>query len=540
MKRFISSPIFAVVFGFLFLTGSMVFLLASSDTGGSTSFAQSWEKSNDQRNSTYNDNYSRRSGEKWNGWPTNFQTPIDAALSGDGPESGKAFFFKGDRVLKYDWSRDQVDPGFPRRIKDVFRSFPSDFYRGIDAAISGKGKFTGKAFFFKGDRYIQYDWENQAMDEEFPRQIRGDWNGFPTQFTRDIDAIINGTGNNSNKAYFFKGNQYIRYDWVKDRMDPGYPNRIDNINWTNFPEEFCENIDAALNGDGQYAGKAFFFKNDEYIRYDMDRDRMDKNYPRTIYGIEDGERFSDNVTRRDDYSSHRDDYSRRDDYYSQQETPTPGKAYFFKDDEYVRWDWESDRVDPGYPRKIRSGWRNLPSDFYSSLDAVLMGDGQFKGKIYFFKQGQFVRYDIASKRVDPGYPKWVKGPWRSWPNNFPEEIDDVLCGEGPFKGKAYFFKDNQYIRYDWQMDKTESGYPKSISGHWRGLSSSFCEKIDAVVNGGGPNTGKAYFFSGSQYIRYDLAKDKADSGYPKNIDGHWKGFPPNFCESIDAALQGQF
>jgi hypothetical protein len=37
-----------------------------------------------------------------------------------------------------------------------------------------------------------------------------------------------------------------------------------------------------------------------------------------------------------------------------------------------------------------------------------------------------------------------------------------------------------------------------------------------------PN-GKAYFFRGSQYLRYDIAADHVDSGYPLDIAGHWPG-----------------
>ena len=37
-----------------------------------------------------------------------------------------------------------------------------------------------------------------------------------------------------------------------------------------------------------------------------------------------------------------------------------------------------------------------------------------------------------------------------------------------------------------------------------------------------PN-GKAYFFRGNEYIRYDMAKDSADPGYPLPIVGMWPG-----------------
>ncbi len=87
-------------------------------------------------------------------------------------------------------------------------------------------------------------------------------------------------------------------------------------------------------------------------------------------------------------------------------------------------------------------------------------------------------------------------------------------------GKVYFFKGGRYIRWDIKADRADPGYPKEINSEtWPGLI--WTEGIDAVVNWGND---KVYFFKGSQYIRYDIKADRRDPGYPKRFDNStWPG-----------------
>ena len=120
--------------------------------------------------------------------------------------------------------------------------------------------------------------------------------------------------------------------------------------------------------------------------------------------------------------------------------------------------------------------------------------------------------------VDPGYPRPIAG---NWPGMWPEKIDAAICWPG--NGKAYFFKGDQYLRYDIAGDKTDAGYPRPIAGNWPGFPADFAAGVQAAAVW---NNGKAYFFKGSQYLRYDIAADKVDAGYPKPIAGNWPGFWP--------------
>ncbi|MDQ1351161.1 MAG: hypothetical protein QG657_1463 [Acidobacteriota bacterium] len=464
--------------------------------------------------------------EIWQDWPGNFGFPIDAALLGDGPAKGKAFFFKDDQFIRFDWQTGRVEPGYPKSIWGNWHGFPAAFCRDIDAALSADGPFKGKAYFFKGDQYIRYDWATLRVDNGYPKSISVTWKRWPMEFNEGIDAALSGSGRFSGKAYFFKGNQYIRYDWEKDKVDKGYPRSIAE-SWQGWPADFYEQIDAALPGDGPFRNKAFFFKENRYIRYDWEQDRVDPGFPKAIYPIMERMERERGLSR---YVK-----NRQDEIF---ESGLSGnKVFFFSGDQYVRYDWETDSADAGYPRLIEDSWQGWPEGFIP-IDAVVLGEGPFKGKAYFFKGSQYFRFDMLQKRVEPGYPKIIAGRWDGWPMDFNRGIDAAVSGAGPFKGKAYFFKGDQYIRYDWETDRIDPGYPKNISDGWPGWPLAFTEGIDAAVSGSGSFAGKAYFFRGNQYIRYDWEKDKTDRGYPKRIEGNWPGLPDYFLEGIDAALEG--
>jgi hypothetical protein len=189
-----------------------------------------------------------------------------------------------------------------------------------------------------------------------------------------------------------------------------------------------------------------------------------------------------------------------------------GKAYFFKGSQYSRYDMKADRVDPGYPKPINSEtWPGLP--WANGIDtAVNWGNG----KAYFFKGGQYIRYDIRTDRVDPGYPKPINS--QTWPGL--PWTDGIDAAVNWYNGKAYLFKGTQYVRIDIQADRVDPGYPKEIYGpNWPGVP--WADGIDAAVNW---KNGKAYLFKGNQYLRIDIQADRVDPGYPKPINNEtWPG-----------------
>ena len=199
-----------------------------------------------------------------------------------------------------------------------------------------------------------------------------------------------------------------------------------------------------------------------------------------------------------------------------------GKAFFFKGAQYDRYDVKTDIVDAGYPKPIAGHWRGFPAAFAAGVDAYVLWTN---GKAYFFKGNQYIRFDMGEDKVDAGYPKLISGNWPGFSGSF---LTGINAGAVWNNGKAYFFKGTQYIRYDIKTDRVDVGYPKPIANNWPGFPPAFAAGIDAAVVW---NNGKAYFFKGANYIRYDIKTDKVDADYPKPIAGNWPGL---FTSGLDA------
>ncbi len=222
------------------------------------------------------------------------------------------------------------------------------------------------------------------------------------------------------------------------------------------------------------------------------------------------------------------------------DNPGAHKLYLFKDGQYVRYDWDSDTVDADYPQPL-AAW-HLPDLFSSGVKAVINGLGERKvpkyfGKTYFFKGNRYVRYDWDSDQID--YISDSLDPW-GLTGDFVSGIDAAVNGEGFYFGKLYFFKGNQYVRYDWVKDTIDQK-PSSIAQGWD-LPEPFASGIDAVVSGEGPFKGKLYFFKGSQYIRChwgnNMTTDKYHvDGSVKNIAQEWGGLASlGFTSNLSAAV----
>jgi hypothetical protein len=204
------------------------------------------------------------------------------------------------------------------------------------------------------------------------------------------------------------------------------------------------------------------------------------------------------------------------------------KAFLLKADEYLRYDVDADNVDAGYPKAMTMGWSGLGgTGFERDIDSVVdLGTG----KAYLFKGSNYLRVDQSTNAVD-AQVRTIAEAWAGLDSaGFADGIEAAVNWGS---GKVYLFKADSYAGYDIGADRMDEGFPRSIADDWTGLNDvGFGEGIDAAVNWG---NGKVYLFKGDLYVRYDLAADRMDDGYPLSIADSWSGLAAaGFADGVDA------
>jgi hypothetical protein len=133
------------------------------------------------------------------------------------------------------------------------------------------------------------------------------------------------------------------------------------------------------------------------------------------------------------------------------------KAWFFRGSESLRFDLTNGRVDI-QPHPINDGWHGLGN---APLDAFVRWND---GHAYAFRGDHYFRIDVDTKTVIGG----ARSISQDWEGVFPSDLDAAFILWD--RQKAYFFRDKQFIRYDLEEGKVDEHYPKDINeGIWRGL-----------------------------------------------------------------------
>jgi alkaline phosphatase D len=210
------------------------------------------------------------------------------------------------------------------RVEVGLKSLRSRTARPPKVRAFGSGRSHTHAVFFRGDKFVSYDLVSRKVIG-LPEFTFSHWPGNDGTF----DAGIHWPGD---RTYFFTGNGFrgwghnVPPEWI------GIPFYISaNFHW---PIEFQTGIDAALLWSD---GKAYIFKGEEYIRYDIATETTDGNYPQPI-----GKRWKGVWPKGIDSVFHGPN----------------GKVFFFRGDEYIQYDIQNDSAD-GPPKLIAGDWPGL-------------------------------------------------------------------------------------------------------------------------------------------------------------------------------------
>ncbi|MCA8990079.1 MAG: hypothetical protein KDA78_20700, partial [Planctomycetaceae bacterium] len=163
----------------------------------------------------------------------------------------------------------------------------------------------------------------------------------------------------ANRAYFFQGHNYMRYNLWVDEQDQGLKNITAGWEWPD-DSRWNNGIDAALCWNKRQI--AYLFKDHYYLRYNMRTNKIEGNQPITR-GWAGNVPWDDGV---DAAVYWRDD-----------------RAMFFSGSRYWSYDLANDTCSSVYP--ISRIFPNIPSSFSSDIDSALNGGN---GKIYLFKGDQ--------------------------------------------------------------------------------------------------------------------------------------------------------
>jgi phospholipase C len=188
-----------------------------------------------------------------------------------------------------------------------------------------------------------------------------------------------------------------------------------------------------------------------------------------------------------------------------------GHAYFFCGPSYLRYTTGTTGTtltpDAGYPKSIAAEWPGV-----TFVDA---GVAYPDGKAYVFSDHSYVRYSsppgdpdavAGSWTLDAGYPNRI---WNNWSGFWAADFDAVTTWND---GYTYFFKGTEYVRCLTDGHVAESA-PQPIASRFPGVIAAFSFGIDAAVVW---SASEAYFFKGTQYVRYNLSSNAVDEG-PKSI-----------------------
>jgi len=398
-------------------------------------------------------------------------------------ENGKVYFFKGDQFLRYDLKTNRADPGFPARI---FDQWEMPFRWNVDAGIM----VGTTAYFFSGDSYIEFDTKTEALDPKClvlgcPPKMAERWSDWPATWTgRRVDAAANW---HNGKAYFFSGQECFSYDLEAKKMDAGYPRKIAE----EFPGlPFKDNLDRVIAADVHHV---YFFAGNRWCSYSPEKKQV-------ISVFEDFRGDWPNIWPSNLSGALYTDYT---------------QAFIFQGSQYIHYNPLRNQPDNDmttFSKPLSEKW-HLP---WSHLDGCANWTNH---QALFFEKGETLFYDFHSNKVIGATQKFAQR-FQQWPAAWNDGADSAVLWND---GRAFFFRKDQFLVVDVARGIVTKP-PAPIMGNWNGWPATWNGKIGAIMPyWGDGEKGKMVFFSGSEYLRFDVASNAVEGSPRRIVDGQWPG-----------------
>jgi len=207
----------------------------------------------------------------------------------------------------------------------------------------------------------------------------------------------------------------------------------------------------------------------------------------------------------------------------------PYALYFFKNRQYIRWDIDRECLFEGYPKDIREGWPGLPDHFPGSPLAGAIHVPAWNNRIVFFfkDQDKAVTWDVANHRCDPDKV--------AVSDILPSRITTggafapVYVDRGNHKA-VYAFRGDEYTRFTIEGSafpaREDDGYPNKIGNGWTGglsVAPTCGVSVQWTTRSKAVSSHKLYFFLGELYTRWDITSHS--NNYRLDIPSGWKGWP---------------
>lgn len=217
------------------------------------------------------------------------------------------------------------------------------------------------------------------------------------------------------------------------------------------------------------------------------------------------------------------------DWAGSAKSAPPHALYFFKERQYIRWDVDRECLFDGYPAEIARGWAGLMDFFPGSALSGAIHVPAWRNRIYFFFRGQdhAIGWDVAGHRADPDpVPVAVLLPT---PLTRIGHFAPVYVDRGDSQ-TVYVFRGDEYSRFtiagEEPPSQEDAGYPRKIGDGWTGglsvaptcgVSLRWPNRSTALSNH------KLYFFLGDLYTRWDITTHS--NNYRLDIPSGWRGWP---------------